>query len=138
MPSRGSPGLDDAAFATDISASVSDEDYQTIVTEVSGVFKKMKPRWLHYLQFSDTITSINKVKSVRELKKIEFVGRGGTDIKEVIEWANKNNPRVLVFLTDGEFYWPDIKPTCDVVWLIHNNPSFTAEYGKVIHYEIES
>jgi predicted metal-dependent peptidase len=149
MPSRGRPGFEHAAFATDISGSVSDDDYNRIVSEVAGCMDRMKPTWIHYLQFSETITSISKVKTTRELKKIKFVGRGGTDVRELFEWADKNKPKVLVILTDGEFYWPRenqndpfdeaspyILPSCDVVWLIHDNPDFVSHYGKVIHYEI--
>lgn len=149
MPSRGKPSLDEAAFATDISVSVSDKDYQVIVSEVGGVLDRMKPKFIHYIQFSEIITSINKVKTVNELKAIKFKGRGGTDVNDLFNWAEKNQPKVLVILTDGGFYWPReggdphdedakfIQPSCDMVWLIHNNPQWTAPYGKVIHYEIK-
>jgi len=45
---------------------------------------------------------------------------------------------VILFFTDGEFHWPSKKcfPTCPVVWLIHEDPNFTAPFGEVIHYEI--
>lgn len=144
MPSRRSPTLDKAAFATDISISVSDNDYKQIVTEVSSVIKKMKPDWIDYIQFSEGITSVTRVKTIKQLRDIEFIGRGGTNVREVFEWAEKNKPKVLVILTDGGFYWPTgedgqpIKPVCDVVWLIHDNPEWEAEYGKVIHYAINT
>jgi predicted metal-dependent peptidase len=150
LPSRKSPSIANAAFATDISGSVSDEDYQRIVSEVAGVFASMKPKFIHYLMFSESLISVDKVRSVKELKNIKFIGRGGTDVKEVFEWADKNHPKVLVILTDGGFYWPrengnpfdesspHLFPKCDVVWLIHDNPDWQALYGKVIHYEVNA
>jgi predicted metal-dependent peptidase len=144
MPAKYTPSLANAAFATDISVSVTDDQYNVIASEVSGVFQKMNPDWITYLQFSDKITSVTKVKSVRELKAIKFVGRGGTSVKDLFEWANKEKPTVLVILTDGGiFEWGDLDangdplpPACDVVWLIHDNPTFECPFGKIIHYEI--
>jgi hypothetical protein len=55
-----------------------------------------------------------------------------------MKWATENHPEVMVIFTDGDFSHPpdDEYPSCPIVWLIHNNPDFTIDYGEVIHYDI--
>lgn len=142
LPSRHKPSLANAAFATDISCSVSDDEYGVIASEVCGVFGKMHPDWITYIQFSDTITSKTKVRNARQLKAIEFVGRGGTSVADLFDWADEEKPTVLVVLTDGGIFdwgkWETKQPACDIVWLIHDNPDWIGPYGKTIHYEISN
>ena len=87
---------------------------------------------------SSPITSraLPAIKSVQELMQLKFTGRGGTDITTVIEWANQNKPQLLMVFTDGFFRFPGIRTKVPTTWLIHNNPTFAAPFGKVVHYEI--
>jgi predicted metal-dependent peptidase len=67
---------------------------------------------------------------------VKFIGRGGTAIEPVMNWAAENKPKLLLIFTDGEFYSHTDEYKTNTVFLIHNNPGFTSPYGKVIHYEI--
>lgn len=137
LPSLWSESLMAIDFAVDISASVSDDEFKQFIGDIAGVLKMMKPPSMRLVQFNTKITGEDTIKTVQELKKVEFHGRGGTAIGPVLNWANEHKSRVLLVFTDGEFRWPDIdvKHT-DLIWLIHNNPGFTAPVGKVIHYQL--
>lgn len=137
MPTLWSNSLQELPFWFDMSASISDDDVKTFAGELSGVIKNLRPKKLLLGQFDTRIKSIDVVKTIDEMKKVDFRGRGGTDITPVLQWIVDNKPRCTVIFTDGEFYWPDIVPKTQVVWLIHDNPDFTAPFGKVIHYEMQ-
>ena len=96
----------------------------------------MKPECITFIQFDTEIHSVDHVKSVQELMQLKFTGRGGTAITPVIEWANQNKPQLLMVFTDGFFRFPGIQTKVPTTWLIHNNPTFAAPFGKVVHYEI--
>ena len=137
LPSMYSEGLCEIAVAIDASGSVSDKDFSVFVKEVQTILKTLKPSAIQLITFDTEIKSIVKLKTVEELNKVEFHGRGGTLVSPVIDWANQYKPRVLLVFTDG--YIESSLPRCrtDLVWLIHNNDSFVNEQGKVIKYKIE-
>lgn len=139
LPSLIGNGMIDLAVGTDISSSVSDHEYHQQISEVGSIFKMMKPEKIMHLQFNTAITAIDKIRNIRELLNTKFVGRGGTDVTPVIQWAKKHKPQLLLIFTDGGFRFYDdaLDYKGDVIWLIYNNPGFTAPYGKVIHYDIK-
>lgn len=136
LPSLYSESLLDIAIAVDASGSVSDADFLRFVSETHAIIKSMKPSNISLLTFDTGIRSVNKVRSVQELMQVKFTGRGGTAISPVLEWANQNKPQLLLVFTDGEFRFYDLATKTPVLWLIHNNPSFKAPFGKTIHYEM--
>lgn len=136
LPSAHSETLIDLAIAVDASGSVSDEEFLRFVSETHGIMRMMKPEKISLIQFDSKIKSVDEVKSILELSKVKFSGRGGTRIEPVLDWANTHKPKLLLVFSDGEFrfYGPETKtPT---VWLIHNRPIFSAPFGKIIHYHI--
>lgn len=136
LPSMYGTALMDIAIAVDTSGSVSDADFNTFVSETHNIIKMMKPETVTFVQFDTQIKSVDKIHSVNELMGLKFSGRGGTNVKPVIEWANEKKPQVLLVFTDGEFHMPTEKTKVPFVWLIHNNNQFGAPFGKVIHYKL--
>jgi predicted metal-dependent peptidase len=136
LPSMHNQSLISMALFVDTSGSVSDQDFRQFISETHGILRMMKPAKITVGQFDTQIKAINEVRDVRDLMNVKFTGRGGTDITEVVEWANKNKPQLLLMFTDGEFHFPQIETKSNVLWMIHNNPGFEAPYGKVIHYEL--
>lgn len=138
LPSLHSQKLMDIAIGVDASGSVSDADFLSFISETNGILRMMKPDKITLIQFDTEIKSVDTVKSVKELSKVKFTGRGGTNVSSVIQWANENKPQLLLMFTDGGFrFYVGMKTDIPVIWLIHNNSKFTAPYGKVIHYEIK-
>lgn len=136
LPSMLSESLVDVMIAADISCSVSDSDFQQFVSETHRIMKAFKPKSIRFIQFDTKIQHDDTIRSLSDLKKLKFQGRGGTDPTPVIELANQVKPKVLLFFTDGEFWrdLPDYKG--NLVWLIHNNERFEAPYGKTVHYTL--
>lgn len=136
LPSLYSERLMNIAIAIDTSGSVSDEEFKQFVSEIHSIMKMMKPEKITLIQFDKKIHSITELRNLHDLLQCKFVGRGGTDIDPVINWANVNKPQLLMTFTDGKFRFYNHATKLPVVWLINNNPGFTAPFGKVIHYEI--
>lgn len=140
LPSLYSERLASLAIAVDTSGSVSDAEFQHMVSEISSIFKMMKPNFITLIQFDTRVHTVTQVKSIRELLACKFSGRGGTMVQEVMEWAETNKPDLLVIFTDGGFRHPhQTYPRLvqkHTLWLIHNNPNFSAPFGKKVHYEI--
>jgi predicted metal-dependent peptidase len=128
--------LMDIAIAVDASGSVSDDDFKVFVSETHGILKMMKPDKITLIQFDRNIKSVDRINNIRDLMNVKFIGRGGTSIEPVMDWAAENKPKLLLIFTDGGFYFHTDEYKTNTVFLIHNNPGFTSPYGKVIHYEI--
>lgn len=137
LPSLYSESLMDLAIFVDASGSVSDHDFSQFVSEVASIFRMMKPSKVILGEFDTDIKKISPIKSLQELQRLSFHGRGGTYIEPALQWAIDNKPELMLIFTDGGFNFHEkIIPRGDVIWLIHNNPGFTAPFGKVIHYTI--
>ena len=136
LPGIKGEKLIDLAIAVDTSGSVTDEDFQRFVSEVSGILKMMQPDEMTLVQFDTKIKSVDSLKSLRDLSAVKFFGRGGTRIGPVLEWAKETKPQLLLVFSDGEFHWPGDTLKSPTLWMIHNNKSFTAPFGQVIHYEV--
>lgn len=137
LPSLHSESLVDLAIAVDISGSVSDEQFKRFISEIHSIFKMMKPEKISLIQFDTRIQSIDQIHNLHELSKVKFIGRGGTEIVPVIDWVNKNKPQVFLTFTDGEFRFKNAETKVPSIWLIHENPNFSAPFGRVIHYTIQ-
>ena len=136
LPSMHSEKLMDIAIAVDASGSVSDDDFKVFVSETHGILKMMKPDKITLIQFDRNIKSVDSISNIRDLMNVKFIGRGGTSIEPVMNWADKHKPKLLLVFTDGEFNFYNTNYKTNTVFLIHNNPRFKSPYGKVIHYEI--
>ena len=137
LPSAYSEVLGNVGFCFDMSGSVSDKETKQFVGDSYFVIKKIKPKKLSLVQFDTRVFKVDTVRSVADLKRINFKGRGGTMIDPVMEWGKDNKPDVLVVFTDGGFRPASFDPGIPVIWVIHNNPKWTAKFGKVIHYDIQ-
>lgn len=137
LPSPHSEGLQHLAFAVDTSGSVSDSDFQRFISEIAGVLRQFKPKQLTLIQFDTRIKSIDEIHSVDELMQVKFTGRGGTQITEVLDWTEEQQPQALLVFTDGEFRQEERRLKSPLVWLIHDNPRFQGRMGKTIHYSLE-
>lgn len=136
LPSLHSNKLMDIAIAVDASGSVSDDEFKVFVSETHAILKHMKPNKINLIQFDARLRSVDEVKSTKELMDVKFFGKGGTKISPVISWANENKPQLLLIFTDGYFNFYGDTTNSNVIWLVHDNPEFTAPFGKVIHYEV--
>lgn len=138
LPSLHSEALMDIAVAVDASGSVSDDEFQRFISEIAGIFRMTKPKRISLITFDTAIRQVDEVTSFQALSRIEFTGRGGTDIGEVVDWINQHKPRLTLVFTDGHFDFRDHLTQHDTVWLIHGGiPQFQPPFGKTIRYEVQ-
>lgn len=136
LPSLYSESLIDLVVAVDTSGSVSDADFLRFISETHGIMRMMKPKKITLIQFDTAIKSVDEIKSISDLMRVKFTGRGGTCISPLIAWVNEKKPQLLLVFTDGGFSFYDTSTKCNTLWVIHENPGFAAPFGKTIHYSI--
>ena len=139
MPSAYSDRCSNLVFAVDSSGSVSDDKFSYFIQEIEVVQQELLPEKITLINFDTYIRNIYEITQSTNIQQdIKFTGRGGTNVNCVLDWAREHEHEVLLIFTDGYFGSPaeDEYPDCPVVWLIYNNPYFTAEKGEVIHIEL--
>lgn len=136
LPSRRSKNLMEIAIAVDTSGSVTDDQFHQFITEVHAIFKMMAPPKITLIQFDSQLQAVDEVKTIKDLMRVKFSGRGGTWIDPVFEWAEEHKPQLLLVFTDGEFTNPTTNMPPETIWLIHDNPNWKSPFGTVIHYAL--
>lgn len=139
MPTAYSEAVSNLVFAIDSSGSVSDQEFGLFIQELNVVQQQLNPELITVIPFDTKIQQIHEItQDVDILTNIKFTGRGGTNIRPVLKWAKENEPEVLVIFTDGWFNQPDIHefPDCPTLWVINDNPDFTAKTGEILHYDL--
>lgn len=102
IPASFHPKLE-AAIGVDTSGSFSDDDLRDSVAEAMGILRVVGGSV--FVACGDTrVTFEGRVSSA---DKIEFKGRGGTDMRVILRRCAKENPHVIVLFTDGGTSWPD-------------------------------
>ena len=137
LPSAHSETLMDITLAIDVSSSVTKEQFDQFVSEAYALMRQFKPTKLTILQFNARIVSETVVRSARELRHIKFHRYGGTRIHPVMDWAAKHKPNLLLVFTDGYYDDPRDDPKCPVIWIINDNPEFTAPFGRTILFDLD-
>ncbi|MGH1461266.1 MAG: vWA domain-containing protein [Neptuniibacter sp.] len=136
LPTLYSEALGEITVAVDTSGSITDEQFLEFVTEIDSIQRNLKPEKTTVIDFDTSIKAIHELNDGEDVRRIQFTGRGGTDIKEVLEWGKENKPNALVIFTDGYFYKHDIDPEIPVIWVIHSGGygNFDYPFGKIIEY----
>lgn len=134
LPTLHSESLCEIAVAIDTSGSVREHQFNAFISEVYAILKKEKPHSIDLVQFNSDIVSETRINSVRDLLRVPMSGFGGTNIQPVMEWAKKNQPHVMIIITDGHFKKPTINPKVPIIWVITDNPRYQGRWGKTIHF----
>lgn len=140
LPSLHSEEMGHIAIAVDSSGSVTDEEFQRFVSETANIIRRVKPSKISLITFDARIQSVSEIRTMRDLMRVRFTGRGGTAIAPVLEWEAKNRPRVMMVFSDGHFYFhsnTETRRKTPFLWLIHDNSRFKAPFGRVIHYDLD-
>ena len=112
-------------IAFDTSGSVSDSQLKMFLDEVNGMLDHV---------IVDTVTFDTKVygkpKSFnKKSKKMEVIGRGGTDFNPPISLADELKYDGIIMFTDGYAPIPP-KPKCRVMWCLTEDNNVNFSYGK--------
>jgi predicted metal-dependent peptidase len=136
MPEMKSDALNQITAASDVSGSMLDEWLNKYACEIQYVWDVLQPISLRYMTF-DTEVHMDKLYHKGDtFDSLEIMGGGGTDVTPIIEGIREDCPAIAIIFTDGDFYMPDLSDlTTDLIWIIIDDPSWTAPYGTVIHFE---
>lgn len=101
----------------DTSGSVADYELAEFDNEIRFIRKQRKVRRLHVIECD---AAVQAAYDLPEGKKIEYRGRGGTDFRPPFEYlaAQKMKPDMLIYLTDSQGTFPEMKPDFPVIWCV--------------------
>jgi len=117
--------------ALDTSGSVSDDELESFVTEINGMINHVS---VDVVQF-DCGPKNKPEPFTKKIKKMDIIGRGGTDPNPVLLLADEEGYDGLVVLTDGGFSITVDKPKCRVLWCgmeRHENYFTHIKFGKKV------
>lgn len=123
-------------FHIDVSGSVNEQMFDSFCSNVHAILQDLKPTKITLHQFDTRIIDSVELKSARELlTKVNFRGGGGTSITPSLQALAKTKAKVAIIITDGYFETISKKqdPNIPIIWVIFDNPKWTAPFGKVIH-----
>lgn len=138
LPSLVSEGLSKISFAIDTSGSITTKQFNQFMTEIFAVMRLLNPNEIEVMQFDHELRGVDTVKSFKDLADISFKGHGGTEPNVALQHFNETkNSKALIVITDGYFYTDNlINPNRPVLWVVFDNKSFTAPFGKTIHFDL--
>lgn len=129
----GVSGLEHLIYYLDISGSISDHDIFRFNSEVKFIKDEFNPRRLTLVTFDTTIRDVYEFYQDDSFDKIVVTGRGGTDLHDVFEHANQNQPSAMIIFTDLFVGIPWEAPLCPLIWVCIDNKRAAVPYGKLIH-----
>lgn len=139
-------------FAIDVSGSVSGDELNQMLSEVANIFNMFKVDG-ELIYWSDSVDSVGRFSSLKDMLKIKPLSTGGTDVRGVFQYLNKEiacngqyesdkarDIKAIFIITDGCFsddYADYLKIFGrKVVWLITGvggNPiTFNPPFGRVL------
>ena len=121
-------------LGVDSSGSISDKQLDMFMTEVAHAHKTgLVDIWVVVCdcEIHEIIHPFNKAN----VKMVS--GRGGTDFRPVIEWAEslgKGHPQIdsTIMLTDGYGPAPEKRPRFPVLWVLTHDGEQPAKWGQVL------
>ena len=104
----------EVAEVLDSSASMSDGDLALAVGTTSQILQAVGFR---YIRYYCTDAAVHVARRITNVRNIEIVGRGGTDMRAGIEAAIAGRPRphVIVVITDGWTPWPERRTPVPII-----------------------
>ena len=100
LPSLYNYGLGNLTFAIDTSSSISEEEMQTILSEIQGIRDTFNPEKITLIDCDTTIHNIISVDQTTNLLSLKLSGGGGTSFIPVLAYMEKNPANALIYFTD--------------------------------------
>lgn len=120
-------------IAIDTSGSISREELTQFISEIKWIARNYQID-IETIVCDAEVHSILRLRSQKDLEKLELKGGGGTDFTPVFDEANKRNPKFLIFFTDGYGTFPEKRPNYPVIWVVTERgaPERYFPFGRVI------
>ena len=118
----------------DTSGSVSDKLLLSFLSQLKPLIDKDIE--LRVACFDHEVYAFNVIKKEKDITSMQIVGRGGTNFDEAIKAFSEKKEVNKIIFTDGycSVKWSDVpKSKRNIIWIIYDNPNYTAKYGRVIY-----
>ena len=104
-----------AALIMDSSGSIVMETYKAYLAEIQGLIKRTNAE-VTVIVADAEIQAIYQIRTINDIPKIDFVGRGGTDFRPALKWIDEQGYDLAIYLTDLMGAFPE-KTKTPVLWV---------------------
>lgn len=109
LPARHNLRMGEIVVIGDTSGSITEQELDQVAAEVRAISDQMNPERIRML-WADTKVKKEEVFEPGDELVFGPVGRGGTDMRVPLAYAEQYEPQVTILITDGETPWPDAEP----------------------------
>lgn len=122
-------------IGVDTSGSISQKELEQFFTEIEVIIKDTEN--LSIVQWDTKVQAVWPRYKRRDWKKIDVMGRGGTDVQDMFDWMVKEHRQkeILVMFTDGQFSMDYDMHGITTIWCVtspHDNPVG----GSIVHIDV--
>ena len=118
----------------DTSGSIDDALLKGFLRQLKPLVKETK---LKAGCFDTSFYGFKEIKTAADIDHFQSIGGGGTDIDCAVRAFTKDKKVNKIVFTDGFGFMPqrDLWDTKNLVWIVFDNPSFNAPFGKIIYVQ---
>lgn len=110
-------GLEHLIWGWDVSGSMSHEELIRVNSETKHIHDEIEPKLMTVVTFDTKIHDIFDFTDEEAFEKIVVHGRGGTDMRELFDYAKEQQPTALVVFSDMYCDLQMEDPGCPVIWV---------------------
>ena len=137
LPTNQSPSIKNLTVAIDTSCSITDENFNTCMSEIEYVRSVFDLDRLRLICTDTKVRSDIEISQGSSLLDQEMRGGGYTDFRNIFKKLKNDKPTILIFFTDMEVYFNFPIPGFKVLWInIYNDQKAPEEYGKTINIKL--
>lgn len=116
----------------DSSGSITMKDYLKFLGETEAMKRRTGAK-IDFASADTKIREITSVETIKSIRKINFKGRGGTSFIQPLQYAEKENYNLVIYLTDMDGAFPD-KCKVPVIWAVTNeiNAAKKHPFGRML------
>jgi predicted metal-dependent peptidase len=110
LPGQSSEAaMGEMLLGIDTSGSISDKELAYFAGHLNRILEMCNPEKVHIVYCDAEVNKVTTVTPDEMPVKLESVGGGGTDLREIFNWADEQALplQCAVILTDGYTPWPD-------------------------------
>lgn len=133
-PARRRPPVPRVLVGIDSSGSITPKEYLRYLGEVQAMKRRTNAHVIVAVADA-SIQSVQEIDHVRDIREVEFKGRGGTDFRPIIALGQEMDVDLVVYLTDLMGTFPEQAPSFPVLWTLvgSETPSgYEPPFGRVL------
>jgi predicted metal-dependent peptidase len=135
MPGRtGQEGLAHLRWYLDTSGSVTDAQLKVYNSEVAGAKNTHNPELMTVTSFDTELRDTWAFTEDQNIMGLEFHGRGGTNLEDVMADIRKHRPSAAIIISDLCVDIPK-NPGIPILWICVDNPKKRVPYGTIVHLD---